>query len=144
MAKLKQLVEGVDFINQQMLSLPSHKEVKYDSLPPHIKQAIPPPVRARAARVQEPTRVAPVQRAPVAVPQDGDNTAEMVRHRLYGDPIRGTKKLRFEHMFRTCRGVIPASEFKRVAIERLEMTPAGFNTYFRTATLDIGNFGVPR
>ena len=143
MAKLQTLTEGNEFINNAMLGLPSHKEVKYESLPPHIKAAIPAPVKVRAVRAPRanPTPVAPAARANVPVVDDaGPMTPELIRHRLFGDPVTGNKKARFAAMYKTCGGIISRYEFTQAVMQRLDMTEAGFNTYFRTAGLDFGQF----
>ena len=137
MAKLQKLLEGEQFINNVMLGLPSHKEGKYESLPPHIKAALPAPVPTRRPVDARPTqRVRPVAQVAPVVPRgdDGPMTPDMIRHRLYGDPVTGNKKSRFAVMYKTCGGIISRYDFCQAAMQRLEMTEAGYNmtrAYYR-------------
>jgi hypothetical protein len=140
MATVKQLMEGQEFINSLLNSLPSHRQVARRHLPPNI-QALLPAEPVRAARPTPP----PAPQVPRAqpAPQPGapvrPAAAPRAQAQNLGDPGIGTKKTRFNAMYRQMNGTgMSRNAFMDAAIQRLEMTRAGATTYMANAARDYG------
>lgn len=130
----KLLTEGMEFINSLINSLPSHRMVNREHLPPQIQPLVPAapaqaPRAAPAPRPAAPPQAAPAAPGAQAAPPAGGD----------GDPGVGSKKDRFQAMYRALNGTgMTRNAFRELAMQRLDMTVAGSGTYMATAANVIG------
>lgn len=141
MATLKLLTEGQEFIDSILYSLPSHRMVHRGYLPQDVANRLLADVRdvpAQRPQPQPPPRAAQAAQPAAQAAQPAAQAAPAPGGNL-GDPGVGTKRNRFEAMYRACNGTgMTRNDFMNHAIARLEMTRAGATTYMGNAAREHG------